>query len=305
MMARMSDTSGNPTTWTVGKLLQWTTQWFADRQIEGGRLAAELLLARAMECRKIELYTRYDVEPTPDQRAAFRELIRQAGEHTPIAYLLGFREFFSLEFTVTPAVLVPRPDTEAVVQRAVDLCRGQPERTWRILDVGTGSGCIAISIAKYAPNATLVAGDICPEALAVAAINADKHKLDGRLRLVQADCVALAPEALPEGGFDIIVSNPPYIAQTVWAKLPPGIRNHEPKLALTPPSGDGLEMYRRLAAEAPAVLAAGGLLLAEIGHDQHAEVLKVFASAGRWQYAGSHRNPTDPYDRVVEFTLRD
>jgi release factor glutamine methyltransferase len=303
-MTGMSGTSSSETIWTVGKLLQWTTQWFNERQIEGGRLAAELLLARAMNCRKIELYTRYESEPTPEQRTAFRELVRQAGEHTPIAYLLGFREFFSLEFTVTPAVLVPRPETEAVVQRAIEICRSQPERTWRILDVGTGSGCIAIAIAKYAKNSTLVAVDISPEALAVAASNASKHSVDNRLHFTKADCVALPPDALPEGGFDLVVSNPPYISQDVWADLPPNVRDHEPRIALTPPSGDGLEMYRRLAAEAPAVLAPGGRLLAEVGHDQHADVLEVFARDHRWEYAGSHRNPTDPYDRVVEFALR-
>lgn len=297
-------TSGSETTWTVGRLLQWTTQWFSERQVEGGRLAAELLLARAMGCRKIELYTRYESEPTPEQRAVFRDLVRQAGEHTPIAYLLGSREFFSLDFTVTPAVLVPRPETEAVVQRAIDICKADPDRTWRVLDVGTGSGCIAVAIAKYAVNTMLVASDISEEALAVAAGNAERHGLADRIRFVRADCVALPEDAGPEGGFDLIVTNPPYIAETVYAGLPANVRDHEPKIALTPPSGDGLEMYRRLSEEAPAVLTPGGRLLAEIGHDQLAAVLEVFASAGGWEYAGSHRNPTDPYDRVVEFIFK-
>lgn len=300
----MSANPGNETVWTVGKLLQWTAQWFSERHVEGGRLAAELLLARALNCRKIELYTRYDQEPTPEQRNAFRELVRQAGEHTPIAYLLGSREFFSLEFTVTPAVLVPRPETEALVQRAIDVCRSAPDRTWKILDVGTGSGCVAVAIAKYARNSMLVADDLSADALAVAAANAEKHGLADRIRFVQADCVALPADALPEGGFDIIVSNPPYISEPVYAELPPNVRDHEPKMALTPPSGDGLEMYRRLASEAPAVLTPAGRLLAEIAYDQHADVLEVFASATCWEYAGSHRNPTDPYDRVVEFVLK-
>ena len=297
----MSDTHANDTPWTVGKLLQWTTQWFNDRQVEGGRLAAELLLARAMSCRKIELYTRYETIPSDEQRAAFRELVRQAGEHTPIAYLLGTREFFSLEFTVSPAVLVPRPETEALAQRAIDICKSEPQRTWNILDVGTGSGCVAIAIAKYASNAMLLASDISADALTVAATNAERHGLNGRLQFIQADCVALPPQVRPPSGFDIIVSNPPYIAESVWTALPPNVRKHEPKIALTPPSGDGLEMYRRLAAEAPSVLVTGGRILAEIGHDQHAAVQDVFAAAGGWEYVGSHRNPTDPYDRVVEF----
>lgn len=300
----MPEVAGNETTWTVGRLLQWTTKWFDERQVEGGRLAAELLLARAMDCKKIELYTRYDQEPTPEQRNAFRELVRQAGEHTPIAYLLGSREFFSLEFMVTPAVLVPRPETEALVQRAIDLCRSNPSRTWHILDIGTGSGCVAVAIARYAANASVVASDISAEALAVAAANAEKHGVHERVRFVEADCAAIPPDARPENGFDLVVSNPPYISESVHAGLPPHIREHEPKKALTPPSGDGLEIYRRFASEAPAVLRPGGRLAAEIGYDQHAAVLDLFASSGCWEYVGSHRNPTDPYDRVVEFVLK-
>src|SRR5690242_16980632 len=130
--------SDSETVWTIGKLLDWTTAWFNEKGIEGGRLAAELLLAQAMGCRKIELYTRYDQQPADDQRAAFRELVRQAGEHTPIAYLLGHREFFSLDFQVTPAVLIPRPETETIVQRAIEICRLEPQRTFQVLDIGTG-----------------------------------------------------------------------------------------------------------------------------------------------------------------------
>jgi release factor glutamine methyltransferase len=296
--------NANDTPWTVGKLLQWTAQWFTDRQVEGGRLAAELLLARAMSCRKIELYTRYESTPTDEQRAAFRVLVRQAGEHVPIAYLLGTREFFSLEFEVSPSVLIPRPETEALVQRAIDICKACPSRTWNILDVGTGTGCVAIAIAKYAPNAKFVAVDISSDALAVAAANVVRHAVDSRVQLLQADCAAVLPEARPSSGFDLIVSNPPYIGQQAWTQLPPHIRDHEPKIALTPPSGNGLEFHRRLAAETHAVLAPAGRLMCEIGYDQHGAVLDVFASTDRWEYAGSHRNPTDPYDRVVEFVLK-
>ncbi len=296
--------NGGETVWTVGKLLQWTTQWFNERQVEGGRLAAELLLARAMGCRKIELYTRYENEPTAEQRAAFRELVKQAGAHTPIAYLLRSREFFSLDFAVTPAVLVPRPETEALVQRAIDICRTEADRTWRILDVGTGSGCVAIAIAKYAVNSVVVGSDVSAEALTVAAENVERHAVAERVSLVEADLVSLPVDSIPSGGFDLVVSNPPYIPEGAWAKLAPNVRDHEPRIALVPPSGDGLEIYRRLAAEATAVLAAAGRVLAEIGHDQHEAVKEVFTSTGCWEYAGSHRNPTDPYDRVVEFVRK-
>ncbi len=299
----MASTSEEQTVWTVGKLLSWTTQWFQQRQVEGGRLAAELLLARAMNCRKIDLYTRYDTQPSDEQRAAFRELVQKAGEHTPIAYLLGSREFFSLEFQVTPAVLIPRPETEALAQRMIDLCRSAPDRQWRILDLGTGSGCVAVAIARYAANASLVASDVSADALAVAQANIERHGLGDRIRTILADGLVLPPDCIPEGGFDAVVSNPPYISEPVYKGLPPNIREHEPRVALVPPGGDGLEMYRRFAAEAPKVLAAGGRLLAEIGHDQLTAVREIFQSTGRWTFIGTHRDKSDPYERVVEFQL--
>ena len=297
----MSSASGQDTAWTVGRLLDWTTDWFGARQVEGGRLAAELLLARAMGCRKIELYTRYETEPTDEQRAQFRELVGQAGEHTPIAYLLGVREFFSLEFEVSPAVLVPRPETEALVQRMIDLARQSPERSWQVLDVGTGSGCIAIGVARYAENVSVVASDVSPDALAVAAANVERHGLTDRVRPVEADGLDLPADCVPAGGFDAIVSNPPYISEQAFPSLPPNVRDHEPKLALVAEAGsDGLVMYRRFAAEAPGLLAPGGRLLVEVGHDQPDEVREIFAAAG-WDYVGAHRDPADPYDRVLEF----
>lgn len=287
--------------WTVGKLLEWTTEWFKQKNVEGGRLAVELLLARAMNCQKIELYTRYDLEPAEDQRAAFRQLVQQAAEHTPIAYLLGSREFYSLDFVVSPAVLIPRPETEAIVQAVIELCRQAPDRYWRILDIGTGSGCIAVAAAYYAKNTSVVAGDISIDALAVAAQNVGRHKLTDRVRLIEADCAALPKEVVPQGGFDLIVSNPPYISKDQWPQLPPNIRDHEPKIALVADDGDGLVMYRRLAAETPSVLKPGGRLLVEMGYDQKPAVREIFETLPGWKYMGSHRNATDAYDRVAEF----
>ncbi|NLX13740.1 MAG: peptide chain release factor N(5)-glutamine methyltransferase [Phycisphaerales bacterium] len=300
----MTETGTPLNTWTVGRLLQWTTQWFSERQVEGGRLTAELLLARACGCKKIELYTRWDIEPNDAQKATFREFVRQAGEHAPIAYLLGEREFYALDFAVTPAVLIPRPETEALVQRVIELCRGEPLREWNVLDLGTGSGCVSISIAKYASNARVIGSDISAEALAVASVNMERHGVGDRVRLVQADGVALTDDIIPPEGFHVLATNPPYISERQWPTLPPNVRDHEPRIALVPPGEDGLGMYRRLANESPAVLADGGLLLAEIGYDQHAAVLHIFQDTGRWDYIKAHRNCNDPYDRVMEFRLR-
>ncbi|HSW47185.1 MAG TPA: peptide chain release factor N(5)-glutamine methyltransferase [Phycisphaerae bacterium] len=298
---RQNETATDTQPWTVKRLLEWTTAFFQERRVEGGRLAAELLLAKAMGCRKIELYTRYDQEPTETQRAEFRELVRSAGKHTPIAYLLGSREFYSLDIEVAPEVLIPRPETEALAQRMIDLCRSKPDRMWRICDVGTGSGCVAVAIAKYARNAEVLATDISPAALEVAGRNVARHGLTERVRLLEADCLKLPADAVPTSGFDVIVSNPPYIPEADWLELPPHIRQHEPQGALTFTGSDGLIMYRRLATEAPAVLRPGGLLLIEIGHNQHRAVQGLFEQAGGWTYVGSHRNTSDPHDRVLEF----
>jgi len=287
--------------WTIRRLLEWTTNWFRERHVEGGRLAAELLLAHALGCSKIQLYTRIDDEPTEAQRAAFRDLVRRAGQHTPIAYLLGHREFFSLDFEVTPAVLIPRPETETLVQRMIGICRERSGQTMNILDVGTGTGCVAVAVAHYAPNAHVTAVDLSAESLQVARRNVERHDLVDRIRLVQADGVRLPDEAVPEGGFDAIVTNPPYVSEDAWQRLPPHIRDHEPKTALVPPGGDGLGMYRTLADEASGVLAEEGILLAEIGDRQLEPVRRIFEAAGGWHFAGSHRDPTDPVDRVVEF----
>jgi release factor glutamine methyltransferase len=298
----MSNGNEKSQAWTIGRLLDWTTAWFRERDVEGGRLAAELLLARALGCRKIELYTRFEQEPPEPQRTAFRELVKLAGQHTPIAYLLGSREFFSLEFNVSPAVLIPRPETEALVQRVIDLAREWRERTVHVLDLGTGSGCVAISIAKYASNTQVVAVDVSAEALAVAGSNVERHGLSDRVRLVEADWLALPKEVVPPSGFDVIATNPPYISAAIFEGLPPNVRDHEPQLALTP-GGDGLEMFRKLAADAPAVLAPEGRLLTEIAFDQKDAVVQIFAAAGGWTYVGSHRERTDPHERVLEFAV--
>ena len=201
-------------------------------------------------------------------------------------------------------MLIPRPETEVLVQRMLELCRRSPDRHWDILDVGTGSGCVAIAIARYTENASVVGSDVCPDALAVAATNVERHGMQDRVRLIEADCVALPPDTVPQGGFDAVVSNPPYISEEVWPTLPPDVRDHEPKIALTLDGSDGFVMYRRFAKETPAVVAPGGRLLAEIGCDQHDAVRAIFQAAGNWNYVGSHRDRTDPHDRVVEFEVR-
>lgn len=256
-------------TWTVRRLLEWTEDFLRKKGIEGPRLEAQILLAHALGCQKIDLYVRHDEVPAEDKRAAFRELIRKRAEGTPVAYLVGYREFYSLPFIVTPAVLIPRPETETLVMQALGIMRSMESP--RVLDIGTGSGCIAITLAKQHKNAQLTAVDASAAALEVAAANASRHKISDRISFAEGDLFG------PVNGrqFDVIVSNPPYIADDEFAALDKGVRDFEPRSALAG-GPDGLEFYRRIASEAPASLVPGGSILVEIGATQGPAVSKLF-----------------------------
>lgn len=245
--------------WTVGRLLTWTADWLGTKGSDSPRLDAEVLLAHVRGCPRIMLYTAFDTPVTDADRARFRELVKRRGEGEPVAYLVGSREFFSLAFAVTPAVLVPRPETEGLVVRAIDLCRDAAAP--RIVDVGTGSGAIAVALAKHLPHAGLTATDISAAALAVAGDNARRHGVADRVELFECDLLA-DPRA--GGPWDVIVSNPPYVRDDEFASLPRDVRLHEPKGALVA-GPTGAEVIARLAREAAPRLAPGGWLLVEIG----------------------------------------
>jgi len=294
------EASSGADVWTVQRLLAWTRGYFERAGLDQPRLCAELLLAHALGCRKIDLYTRFDAVPTEQQRARFRELIRAAAKGTPIAYLIGRKEFYSLEFEVTPAVLIPRPETELLVERVISFCRRQDRPSWNILDVGTGSGCIAIAVAKYVQQARFVATDISAEALQVAGRNVARHGLADRIRLVCCDGLALPADAVPAGGFDVIVCNPPYIAEDRWAELPPAVRDYEPRQALAG-GPDGLDFFRRLSEGAPALLQPGGTVFVEVGYDQHEHVTAIFSAGGRFRRRGAWQDAGGVYVRVLQF----
>ncbi|MGL4461479.1 MAG: peptide chain release factor N(5)-glutamine methyltransferase [Planctomycetia bacterium] len=286
--------------WTIGKLLGWTTNYFAglpaDVVGESPRLDAEVLLASVLSCRRIDLYALFETEVAAADRAKYRELVKQRARGCPVAYLLGSREFYSLSFAVTPAVLIPRPETETLVAEAIRFARPQgrrkksllpPDETSaaapeepepaspvkRFLDVGAGSGAVALAILHELPDVRGTAVDCSPEALAVARGNAEALKLADRLSLFASDLFAAVPKDEP---FDLVVSNPPYIATGAIAGLSATVRDFEPRLALDG-GADGLAVLRRLVADAPAYLRPGGLLLMEIGFDQESAVQKLFA----------------------------
>ena len=277
-----------PRIWTVGDLLQWTTEFFKKKNIDEPRLSAELLLAHAMQCQRMQLYMQYERVPAEGQLTGFREMVKQRSEHVPVAYLIGKSWFFSLEFAVTREVLIPRPDTETLVEHTIQRLRQTPG--WeapQILDLCTGSGCIAVALAKNMPNAHVVAVDISVKALEVARQNAQTHKVEERVTFLAGDLLVPVGGLLPPRKFHALVSNPPYIPTGELAGLMAEVREHEPRMALDG-GADGLDFHRRILLEkhgsegvtAVELLEAGALVLLEIAYNEAEEAQKVFAQAG-------------------------
>jgi release factor glutamine methyltransferase len=267
-MGHVPPDSAKSEPWTITRLLAWTTPFLKQRDIDSPRLSAEILLAHALKCDRIELYTRHDAVPDQSALGSFRENVRKASEGAPIAYLIGYKEFYSARFTVNEHVLIPRPETEMLVERTISLARNSTEPVHRILEIGAGSGCIAICIALHLPGAQVSASDISGEALAVAQQNAEQHGVIDRIDFRQGDLFAPWDGHEP---FDVIVSNPPYIAQADAARLPANVRDFEPATALFA-GDDGLSVLRSLIGGAPARLRDNGHLLTEMAFDQAAGV---------------------------------
>ena len=273
-----------PESWTVGRLLEWTTDYLKQRGADSPRLDTEVLLAEALQCKRIELYTAFADDVDEGPRGAFRELVRRRAEGTPVAHLVGRREFYSLSFRVTPDVLIPRPETEFLVVTLLDLAaerknaqhKNAAKETGliRICDVGTGSGIIAIAAAVHLPRAEFVAVDICPKALDVARANAHQHGVDDRIEFIQSDLFDAVPA---ERRFDFVVSNPPYVSRSEMAELAVDVREHEPQGALL--AGErGTEVIERLLLQAVERLLPGGHLLVEVSPMIHDATLELIAA---------------------------
>tara|TARA_R110002049_G_scaffold2750_8_gene22291 strand:+ start:249531 stop:250418 length:888 start_codon:yes stop_codon:yes gene_type:complete len=256
----MSETKDEP--WTVLRLLEWTTNFFKKRDSDSPRLDAEILLAHARECPRIALYTSFADIPEEEQLVAFREMVRRRGEGTPVAQLVGYREFYSMRFRVDENVLIPRPETEHVVIEAIDVAKEMnvTDRPLRIADVGTGSGAIAVTLAKHIAGAELTAVDISADALTIARWNADQHKVTESIQFLESDLLTSVDADVK---FDIICSNPPYVSEAEYDELPASVRNYEPRNALV--SGfQGTETIERLLQIAPERLVAGGRIVIEL-----------------------------------------
>jgi release factor glutamine methyltransferase len=261
--------------WTVRRIIDWTTAHLKKHGSETPRLDTEILLAHARGCRRIELYTRFDDVLTEKERTTMRDLVRRRAQSEPVAYLVGHREFFGLDFRVTPAVLIPRPDTETLVVELLDVAKSLPAP--RILDVGTGSGCIAIAAAVNQAAAQVTATDSSEGALSIARENAESHHVVDRVRFLSGDLFG------PVGNerFDIVASNPPYIADHEKETLMNDVRKYEPHSALFA-GPTGLEILFRLISEAPNHLVSGGALMVEISPEQASTVMERMESTGRY-----------------------
>lgn len=264
--------------WTVRRVLEWTIEHLKKSGSDTPRLDAEILLAHARGCQRIKLYVDYDVELDDEHRAAMRELVKRRAAHEPVAYLVGFREFFGLDFAVQKGVLIPRPDTETLVVKSLELAA--PFAAPRILDLCTGSGCIAIATAKNCAKAKLTAVEIDPAVRDVAQRNIEKHALTERVELLLGDL--FGPVAGRE--FEIIVSNPPYVPDAEIATLEPDVRLHEPELALRG-GADGLDIVRRIISQGATYLVPGGAMLLEISSEQADTVVGLFETAGGYEPA--------------------
>lgn len=274
--------------WTIGRILKWTEQYFKEKGIESPRLDAEVLLSHILGRERIYLYVHFDEPLEPAELARYREAIKQRVQRVPVAYIIGEKEFMGLTFKVTADTLVPRPDTEILVQAAVERLRARGE-TPRFADIGTGSGAICLSILHFLPKAQADTVDISPAARAVAEENAAALGASDRVTFHTGDLLApLAGQC-----YDAILSNPPYIPDGDIAALAPEVRLKEPRTALAG-GKDGLDFYRRLTADAPAHLKDGGFLAVEVGIDQaapvaalavpafsHTEILKDYAGIER------------------------
>lgn len=259
--------------WTIEKLLNWTTDYFTEKAIDSPRLSAELLIGYVMNLERIQVYMNFDKTTSQSQLDELHQLVKRAVETEPIAYLIGKAEFYSVPIKVTTDCLIPRPETELLVERAIDFLR---KRTGpqTILDLCTGSGCIAVAVAKNYENCSVIATDISDAALAVAAENVKTHKLTDRIQLLQGDLFDPIIKELDESKFDLILCNPPYVTAAEYQKLDKNIKNHEPPGALDA-GADGLDIYRKIAQNLDNFLKPDAALIIEIGYAQGPAVKEI------------------------------
>ncbi|MEE4359858.1 MAG: peptide chain release factor N(5)-glutamine methyltransferase [Desulfococcaceae bacterium] len=269
--------------WTIRKILRWTTSWFASRNIENPRASAEILLAFVLDLRRIDLYLRHDQPLTDGERAAFRKVVRRRIQHEPVAYIVGQKDFWSVELCVDPSVLIPRPETERLVETALGLLGKRDEgKICRILEMGTGSGAVIVSLAAEEPANCFFASDLSLAALTTARKNAVRNKVGGKILFFCGSWFAPLAGKDRSAGFDLIISNPPYIPTSEIGNLQPEICRYEPVHALDG-GNDGLNEIRNILLGAAEYLNEKGSLLVEIGSGQKDAVLHLAEKSGCYE----------------------
>lgn len=286
----------NTEAWTIQKLLNWVNRYLENKGVDSPRLSAELLLSYVLGLKRIELYTQFDKPVDKTQLDKLHDLVKRAGEHEPIAYLTGKSEFYSLEFDITKDCLIPRPETELLVERAIEFLRTRNGEQL-VCDLCTGCGCIAVAIAKNFPNAKITATDISDAALAAAERNVEKHLLTEHIRLLQGDLYEPVIPELDRCKFDLIVSNPPYIASPEYKTLDRNVRQYEPKIALDA-GADGLDIYRRIIQKAQDFLKDDSLMILEIGYKQGPQVKQLLEETSFFSMVTVQKDYHDN-DRIV------
>lgn len=279
--------------WTIGRVLAWTRGFFGDKGLENPRFDAELLVAHALGLTRLQLYTEHDKPLRAPELATIRGLVQRRGRHEPAAYITGERGFWSLDLKVDGRVLIPRPETELLVDKALKFLTNRPQA--RVADVGTGSGCVALALVSERPDLQIIAVDASPDALDVALANRDALGLTVELR--QSDLLTAV-----DGPLDLVVSNPPYIATADVDQLMPDVRDFEPRMALDG-GPDGLVLIRGLIDQAASRLVAGGGLMFEIGFDQGPAALDLLRTHGAFEGCVVHPDLSG-HDRVASGVRR-
>jgi release factor glutamine methyltransferase len=318
------------TVWTILELLRWTTDYFRDKGVSEPRASAEVLLAHTLGVSRLDLYLRYDQPLNPDELARFKALVVQRREGAPVAYLTGHREFWSLDFQVTPEVLIPRPETETLVAAAVEAAKdnvgaglkpapaGEPDQSrgqeqkppcfetdtknesfWG-LEIGVGSGAVIVALAKELPEIHWIGVDTSAAALGVARDNTRRHGVIERIHLLQSDLLSTFK---PQASFDLLVANLPYVPQPEWEQLPRDIKDFEPRLALLG-GKDGLDLIRPIVRQAHQYIKAGGWVLLEVGNRQAEQVAALFAEIRAYDRVEKIKDFSG-IDRVVRARRRD
>ena len=290
-----------PPEWTLIKLVQWAAGYFESHHIDSPRATAEILLAHAIGAKRIDLYLRYDQPLNSDELDRFKTLIKRRTNREPVAYILGYKEFWSMDLEVNRNVLIPRPETECLVEKALESLAADPKRGHKsILDLGTGSGAIVLALASENSRHSYVGTDISSDAIRIARRNCRRHEVGAKIRFMVADWFNAFDAK--SGIFDLIVSNPPYIRSEDLKRLQPEIHAFEPVAALDG-AKDGLRCLRHIIQSGHLYLKPAGTLLLEMGHDQQVSLKQIIDACGQYEDARFYRDYSG-HDRIASMRKR-